>query len=249
MWKQISVKNAVWYVDATSNIHQNINGQNKVYMYSIVCHDKEKKTFVNVADFFTTCHTSTNLTKYFFDIFSICEKSNSFLAPIVVTDFSWPLIISILRSSNNCDVLHYLHWCYDLVVNKIDSPYLLKHLKTRLILCSVHFFKNALKKTNKMITEYKREKISAEIRKIFLFSFSLLINSISLNEFENYLLNIFNVFSNLKKTESVMYSLRALKDDLRSKNLNSTVIDLAETKEECNAYFNIFKCFTSKFTI
>ena len=44
-----------------------------------------------------------------------------------------------------------------------------------------------------------------------------------------------------KKTESVMYSLRALKDDLRSKNLNSTVIDLAETKEECNAFLYILK--------
>ena len=100
----------IWYVDATSSIHRDIRGQNKIYLYSITSHDNVDKKFVNISDFLTTCHTSKNLIKFFREIFDIYLKSNMIVALIVITDFSWTLIISIMRAANYCDILHYLHW-------------------------------------------------------------------------------------------------------------------------------------------
>ncbi len=62
MWRTISLNNAVWYVDATSNIHRKVQGQKRIFLYTIAAHDALKKTIVNVANFITTSHTSSNLT-------------------------------------------------------------------------------------------------------------------------------------------------------------------------------------------
>jgi len=232
MWKIISLNNAVWYVDATSNIHRKVQGQKRIFLYTIAAHDALKKTIVNVADFITTSHTSSNLTKYFADIFNVFEKTKVIIAPVIVIDFSWALLISLMKSTNNCEPLHYLLWTYDMLVNKRDDIYLNQHhMKTRIVLCSVHFFKNVVKKTKLKLKNSKNEK-KLEIQKIFLFAFTLLLNSVSIEEFENHLSNIFCVFISFKMNQAVLYSLKSLQDDVKSKKLNSTDISDSETADE-----------------
>jgi len=136
-----------------------------------------------------------------------------------------------MRAANNCDILHYLHWTFDLLVNNKDSIYLTQHhMKTRLILCSVHFFKNVIRKTKKLRSFKNVEFLRS--RKIFLFSFTLLLNSTCVVEFDNHLVNIFNVFGSGKLTRAVLYSLKSLQYEVKSKNLNSVDICKSETATE-----------------
>ena len=232
MWRIVSLNNAVWYVDATSNIHSKIRGQKRSFLYTIAAHDALNKTIVNVADFINTSHTSGNLTKYFADILNVFEKSKVIIAPVIVIDFSWALLISLMKSTNNCEPLHYLHWTYDMLINKRRDIYLNQHhMRTRIVLCSVHFFKNVVKKTKLILKSSKNEK-RLELQRIFLFSFTLLLNSASVEEFENHLSNICYVFSSVKMNQAVLYSLKSLQDDVKSKKLNSTDISDSETADE-----------------
>jgi len=69
-------------------------------------------------------------------------------------------------------------------VNKSDDIYFNQHhIKTRIVLCSVHFFKNVVKKT-KLTLKNSKNKKKLEIQKIFLFALTLLLNSVSIKEFE-----------------------------------------------------------------
>ncbi len=43
MWNIIKLKNPAWYIDATGDVHQKINGQKEIFIYRTVCHDENKK--------------------------------------------------------------------------------------------------------------------------------------------------------------------------------------------------------------
>lgn len=235
MWKSISLSNAVWFIDAKSNIHRKIEGQKRVFLYSIVAHDVIKKVYVNVADFVTTRHTSINLTKYFLDIFYLIQASNAIFAPVIVIDFSWALLISLMKSINNCDLIAYLDWSYDMLVLKKTNDHIKRdYMKSKLVLCSVHFFKNVVKKTKALMIKSKKSYINSKIKKIFLFSFTLLLNSISVEEFIKHLTCIYYLFSSIKWNESVIYSYRTLRDDCKTKKLHGSDISGNTTPDELN---------------
>ena len=97
MWIYVQHINPVWYFDATGSIIQNIPGEKKPLLYSMVCHDTSTKTIVPVFEFVTTSHSEDNLAKF---LSSMRRKmyreipSSRFypIAPIVVMDFSWASI-------------------------------------------------------------------------------------------------------------------------------------------------------------
>ena len=105
-------------------------------------------------------------------------------------------------------------------------------MKTRMVLCSIHFFKNIIKKVKNLIKIIKYPQDSSDIKNIFLFSFTLLLNSLSIKQFENILTNIINVMSSPYFNETVLYSFGALNEDIKAKNLNSSDIDLFESPYE-----------------
>ena len=233
MWKTISLTNAVWFIDATSNIHRKIKDQKRVFLYSIVAHDVFKKNYVNVADFITTRHTSINLTKYFLDIFYLIQASNAILAPIIVIDFSWALLISLMKAINNCDLIAYLDWSYDmLVLKKTNDVNKRDNMKSKIVLCSVHFFKNVVRKTKALMIKSKNSYINSKIKKIFLFSFTLLLNSVNIDEFLKHYRAIYYLFGSTKWNGSVIYSYQTLKDDCKIKKLHETDITGYTTREE-----------------
>jgi hypothetical protein len=53
MWRLISKSNAIWYVDATGSILKDKPNNKDVLLYSIVCYDREKENFIQVAEFFS----------------------------------------------------------------------------------------------------------------------------------------------------------------------------------------------------
>ena len=53
----------------------------------------------------------------------------------------------------------------------------------------------------------------------FIFMFSLLQNSLSIKEFNAYLLNIYNVFKNKIYDDSVRYSLEILRSHIKDRDL------------------------------
>jgi len=43
------------------------------------------------------------------------------VAPIVIKDFDWALINSLLMVFNTCDAIFYVNWCYDILFERTKS--------------------------------------------------------------------------------------------------------------------------------
>ena len=132
--------NPVWFFDATGLIHRKINRQAKPFFYSIVCHDTVKKSIIPVAEFVTTSNSQNTISQYLLEIKE--SLSNKALPDIIVTDMGWALIYAVLKIFNNCDMLSYLHSCFEFLFNNKDS----KLEKIIFYTCSTHFLKNIIRK-------------------------------------------------------------------------------------------------------
>ena len=184
MWKIVRNVNPIWFFDATGNIHRDINRQKKPFFYSLVCHDTNVKSIIPVAEFLSTANDQNTITKYLSEILTIFQKSTTrdLLPNIIVTDHSWALINSVLKCFNSCDINLYINWCYEQIVRKnteSDSP------KVILYLCSTHFLKNMIKKSN--------QAVGKKNGKAFIFMFVLIQNSIKIEQIDVYLKHIHTI--------------------------------------------------------
>ena len=164
MWAFIRESFPIWFFDATGNVHKNINGQKKPFLYTIAFHDKKKKIILPVVDFITTAHDQYNIEK-FLNIFK-SKINNDLTANIIVTDMSWALMNAVMNSFNKCDISTYLEWCYNVVFKNCSNQSYNSTNNKQLILylCSTHFLKNIIKKSKKV-------NVNEEIRKSFIFMF------------------------------------------------------------------------------
>lgn len=64
------------------------------------------------------------------------------IPPLIVVDFSWALINAIIVTFNNCSVVHYLKWAYDVSHDYYENYSLNHYMSTRVIICQVHLLKN-----------------------------------------------------------------------------------------------------------
>lgn len=220
MWKQARIKNPIWYFDATGSINKNVENQKKPMFYSLVFHDFTHKTIIPFADFVTTANDHNSISKYLSIIRSKLEESSNknFLAKIIVTDMGWALINAVLLTFNNCNVLNYLNWAYDMIFNP-HNPSLENVMKIKSYLCSTHFLKNIVKKV-KSVTVF-----SNHVRKTFIFMFTLIQNSINIKQIDNYLKHIHNVFTNPYLDSSVYESLQFLAQEIKIRHLSTLNID------------------------
>jgi hypothetical protein len=100
-------------MDATGLILNDVKDQSKILLYSIVMHDKINKCIIPVAEFFSSNQETTTINKYLIEIkreieINIQSSSKFKIAPIIITDFSWAIINSILEIFNRCSINHYL---------------------------------------------------------------------------------------------------------------------------------------------
>ena len=196
----------VLFFDATGSVIVEVKNQKKVFLYSLVSHDKTNDCIIPIADFVTSAHDSTTIAKYLLSIKSHLELNS---VSIIVTDFSWALMNAVLLIFNNCNILTYLNWCYDhIYCQGIVNP----HLKTLLVHCSCHTLKNVVRKS-------KNIKCEDNVRRAFIFCFSLLQESLSSHQFEAYLINIFNLFNQKFETNSLLYSFTYLKKEILNRKI------------------------------
>jgi hypothetical protein len=192
----------------------------------MIAHDEQKKMIMPVAEFMTTCHAQDNISYYLTCILNIYKTP----AKIIVTDFSWPLINSSLKAFNNMNIMNYLSYSYDIIINKNN----LLEIPSIVMLCSTHFLKNIAVKSSQIVKnliqtrqkskdkDEQRLRKQFEIRvnkarKKFMFSFSLLMNSISIEEFVEHLTKIWTVFKTEKKNETVDFALNDLELNIRNR--------------------------------
>jgi len=53
MWEIIQKNNPIWYIDATGSILKDKPNRKEILLYSIVCYDRPKQNFIQVAEFFS----------------------------------------------------------------------------------------------------------------------------------------------------------------------------------------------------
>lgn len=238
MWNRVKSFNSIWFFDATGSIINNVRGQKKPFLYSFVFHDIVNKCIVPIAEFITTAHYETSITKYVTTIKSTMKSNTNTntnnLPEIIVTDMGWALINSVMNVFNNCNVSSYLYWCYEVVINKKDA--FIKLIKTRMYLCSTHFLKNIIKKVKKVYAN----KI---VKRNFIFMFTLIQNSTTVTQIENYLRNIYNIFNNPFFDETVCYSLEVIAEEIKKRKLSSIDPDQTRSFEQSkrDSFFDEFQ--------
>ncbi|CAF0867508.1 unnamed protein product [Brachionus calyciflorus] len=222
IWKKIYQYNPVLYFDATGSIVRDIKGQKKPFLYSMVAHDTNSKQIIPIVEFITTLHTTSNISKFILTIKHFFKDSNLTLLPkVVVTDFSWPLIKSVLEIYNKMAVIDYLIWSYDLINEPINGC----NIECVIYLCATHFLKNIVKQANKTNANEKA-------KKALIFSFTLLQNSQTLKQIENYLINIYNIFNSRYLDETTCFSIGLIKDEILFRRLDKTNVILTDDEVE-----------------
>jgi hypothetical protein len=219
MWSIVQKRNPIWYFDSTGSIIKKIDKQKNPFLYSFVCHDTDNMTIFPVADFVTTSHTSLNISCFIFRIKKIFDSQalHTFLPQTIVTDFSWALINSVMDAINNCSLSDYLELCFDAIFNNKNLN------KTKLCLCAAHFLKMVIRKL-------KNQKCGDSTKKCFTFCFTLLQNSLTLEEFENHLKDVYIVFNSKKRNNLLVESSLRLKKALLFRNI-SKLSDLTNIKD------------------
>lgn len=212
MWKIIKEKHPVLYFDATGSIFRDIRNQNKALLYSLVFHDKDSHVNLPLGEFFTTRQTTRSVKKNLETIIQFLKESGNKNFPyVIVTDFSWTLINSVLEGFNQINMIDYLNWSFQLLNN---DTYNFKY-ETLIFICATHF----LKLINKDIKKFNIKK-DKRVLKTFLFCVTLLQSSRNLNEFDIFLLNIYNLFNQKKLTNSVIVSIKDLRKSCIERKLN-----------------------------
>lgn len=235
MWNMIQQNYPIWYFDCTGGVHRQFKN-NRIFLYSIVCHDIIKRKIVPVAEFITNHHTAINVTSY---LTYIKETLKLFdmkfsIAPVIVTDQSPTLLLSVMSAFNSCSVFYYLEFCYRIIIENNKELKKENDISVIHFFCSTHFLKNIINKTKK--TKESTSKIYA-----FRFSFAILQNSRNKKEFEENLSNIYILFNFKHKTTIVINSLNYIKEKIREQGI-STSIDGSRTvnENERDSFFNEF---------
>ena len=106
-------------------------------------HDRIEKKILPLAEFVTTSHIADNISEFLNiiknQIISKIPKRLPFrLAPIIVTDFGWVLINSVMNSFNNSNIKRYIDWCFKILLPDADTFQHMHCMNVRLIICCAH---------------------------------------------------------------------------------------------------------------
>lgn len=219
IWEYIQKSNPIWFFDSTGCIFKNIN-QKDPQLYSIIIHDKKKKQLVPLFEFIDTerneariqmrLKTGINL------ILKMNEKLNlsseTIFPKIVVVDNAWAMINSVCMSLNKMELIKYLCWCYEVLINnEIPTPTFM----VIIYLCQVHLEKIFLK----AIKKFKDGKEN----KLFLmaiYAFTLIQNSIQLDNLNTYLKHVHIIFCSEYNSCNVSASIDFIRGSLKCRFSN-----------------------------
>ena len=223
MWHQIQSKSPIWYFDATGGLTKSIAGQKDPNLYSMVCHDPITNQTIPVFEFVTTSHTSCNISTFLIKAASLLDQERKrdtiSIARVIVVDQSWAMINSICKTFNKCTIIDYLQWSFDLILNKqaVDSS----KFMTIVYLCSGHFFKS-------IINQCKKSSTDKRVNRIFIFAFTLLQSSTSIQQLNLYLFHIQNIFTSHHLSANVNKSIDTISIELRDRDLDKININFSD---------------------
>jgi hypothetical protein len=233
IWEKIEKENSIWFFDATGNVIRSVNRQKKPFLYSLTMHDVEHKSIVPFAEFVTTSHTQSNIAKYLTTIQTKLEETKTPLPEIVVTDMSWALINASCISFNKCRIQNYLNWCYIYIYDGVREEKFLKIIKTKLQLCSTHFIHNIAKNSKKI-------NCMPVVRQTFMYFTAMLQNSTTVEEIENYLAHIYNVFNNKFANGDMLFSLNYLSNISKTQDYGYLANRTNQNEKERDRLFEEF---------
>ena len=198
----------------------NLPKQKQILLFTLLARgplDKQTRNRekIPVADFLTTSDDSLSIEIYLKKIIDNFKGYCYFKLPkIIVTDFSWANINALLKAFNNCKPIHYLNWSFKLIVQNNET--LRNIIPVKVYLCSAHLLKNVSDDFNKMVKN--SEKVG--LKRDFIFGFSFLQNSISLDEFNQVLIALFNIYNRKFKNENLDDFLAFLKMKKNTKDID-----------------------------
>ncbi len=129
-----------------------------------------------------------------------------------------------MATINKHTLTEYIQYCFDLLIMDKKN---LKTIKTIVYLCSTHFLKSIIKKTKPLFNSAGKIVINQ-----FLFGFTLVQNSITMNEIENHLVNLYNIFNNKYLDKRVEYSLAAIKTEIINRDLHRVNVNDVTSPEQ-----------------
>jgi hypothetical protein len=115
------------------------------------------------------------------------------VAPIVMKDFDWALINSLLMVFNTCDAIFYVNWCYDILFERTKSIKIYNRMSSIIHLCGAHWIKQTVKKIKKVNKHKNDEKKNKLHQKTCIFLFGLLQNVKDIKEFIDTFIHIYNL--------------------------------------------------------
>jgi hypothetical protein len=127
-----------------------------------------------MADFFTTGHDGKTISSYLQIKKDATEKFKSKrcfqIAPIIVTDFSWPIINAVIKTFNNSSFEEYINWCADILIMNVILK--INFMSTVIFLCYSHFIKMISKKVLK-VKKYSNKSNQKKLHRVALYSCTL----------------------------------------------------------------------------
>ena len=208
------------YIDATGSILQNIKGQKRPYLYSIVIKPYPRIPSVSIADMVTTQHTIPRI-ELFLGTFKreVLVGWKKLKVRKVETDYSFALMQSVLKTFNTTTLKRYIKECFHVIVseNRTEMNFTCLHL------CSAHMIKDF---TRSMGT-YKVDKIEKKTKHLMIKLFALLQNTSSLDDAREIYKHACVIF--LSKQESTKTN-----DSLKRVKMLFKELDQAEGDEDVN---------------
>jgi hypothetical protein len=220
MWENIQKHTPRWFFDASGGI-LNKRIYPKPLIYSIVMHDRLNEKIQPFGEFVTTSHKQSNISENLLRVKNHIESNvtGAFkVAPIIVTDFSWALMNSVLFVFNKCTASEYIQFCFSMIFEKDKRAAIFSVLNVRLYLCCAHFLKLVIKRCKKI-------KVEKSVKTFFIYCFTLLQNSVNIDIFKQNLSNIAILFNSVNETKRVSNALEALEKEIRRRELYTELSD------------------------
>ena len=119
----------------------------------------------------------------------------------------------------------YINWCFEIIFKKSESVLIASLMKCIFHLCSVHFLKLIITKVGKIKPNQDEEK-DKQLQNDFIFAFTLLQNSVKIEEFSETFKHVSNIFNLKFSSAEYNDSMETIKQQLLDRNL--TVIKYDE---------------------
>jgi hypothetical protein len=184
-------------------------------LYSICLNDPRERKNIPFYDFVTTSHSTLSVTK---NLLSLKDYLNNFMPAsglrfprIVVVDYSWVLINSILGVFSDSSIKQYLDKTFEIFINGKNETK--SEIPVRIYLCSFHFMK-MIKRRIKLGKVGNEEQIN-----LFVKCVGLLQNSKTLEEFQTHLQSCYIIFNRKKKDDQFRFLLTKAQNDISDKKL------------------------------